>query len=71
LDRSRVNAEDLIASEPDEPAEWHALAALCTIDVWLSVDEVVEGAAALAAVVDSDQTEPCATVPRARAGCES
>jgi hypothetical protein len=52
FDRSRVIAEDFIATERDEPPEWQDVAALRNVDLWLSVDEVAEVAAALAAAVD-------------------
>jgi DNA-binding transcriptional ArsR family regulator len=51
IDRSRAVAEEFLAGEHEEPEEWQDVAFLGTVDLWLSVEETREVAAALAAVV--------------------
>lgn len=64
FDRSRVIAEDFIAT-------WQDVAALRNVDLWLSVDEVAEVAAALAAAVDRYRDRTLRNRPRTPAGSES
>jgi DNA-binding transcriptional ArsR family regulator len=51
FERSRVIAEEFIATERDEPQEWQNVAALANVDLWLTVDELAQVTEALAAVV--------------------
>jgi DNA-binding transcriptional ArsR family regulator len=51
LDGSRTIAEEFMAAEREEPAEWRDVAALANTDLWLTVEETRAVAAALAAVV--------------------
>jgi DNA-binding IclR family transcriptional regulator len=52
LDSSRAVAEEFVATERDEPAEWRNVASLANTDLWLSADETRAVTAALAAVVE-------------------
>jgi DNA-binding IclR family transcriptional regulator len=53
FDGSRALAEEFIAAESEEPEEWQDVAALANADLWLSVEEIQEVTAALAAVTQS------------------
>jgi DNA-binding transcriptional ArsR family regulator len=52
FDRSRVVAEEFIATERDEPEEWRDVATLANADLWLTVEETRSVTAALAAVTE-------------------
>ena len=51
FDRSRVIAEQFIATEREEPEEWQDVAALANADLWLTAEETRELTAGLAAVL--------------------
>jgi DNA-binding transcriptional ArsR family regulator len=52
FDTTRALGQQFIATEHEEPAAWRDAAALGNADVWLTVDETRELAAALTAVVE-------------------
>jgi DNA-binding transcriptional ArsR family regulator len=52
FDRTRAVAAEFIATERDEPEEWHDVASLASADLWLTAEEARTVTAALAAVVD-------------------
>ena len=51
FDGTRVIAEQFIATERNEPAEWRDAASLANSDVWLTAEETRQVTAALIAVV--------------------
>jgi DNA-binding transcriptional ArsR family regulator len=63
LDRSRVVAEEFVATERHEPEEWRNVAALGNADLWLTAEESRNVTAAVSAVLEPYRNRTLADRP--------